>query len=49
MEKGGLGRKGGKGFLILALGLDSFKQEELIDGGFTRDPLGALWSAMQRG
>lgn len=49
MGKGGLERKGGKGLLILALGLDFSMQEKLIDGGFTRDPLGTLWSALQRG
>lgn len=46
MEKGGLGRKRGKDLLILALGLDFSKQEKLIDGGFTRDPLGTAESAM---
>ena len=35
--------------LILALGLDFSKQEKLIDGGFTRDPLGPVWSAMPCG
>lgn len=47
--KGGLGRKGEKDLLILALGLDFSKQEKLIDGGFTRDPLGTAESAMQCG
>lgn len=40
VEKGGLGRKGRKDLLIPVLGLDFFKQEKLIDGGFIRDPLG---------
>lgn len=49
MGKGGLGRKGGKDLLILVLGLDFSKQEKLIEGGFTRDPLGTVQSAMQCG
>lgn len=34
---------------IPALGLDFFKQEKLIDGGFRRDPLGTAQSALQCG